>query len=470
MAVKTEKVLTHNLAIGMYVSALDRPWLETNYLLEGFYIETIKDIEKLERLCQFVYIDVELTREKIKYNGQADPSLLSRIKTIANTEITFSTIRSIANTDIKDLTFSRKSRQQNIRKDNEYRKSTTFTTEFRTANQLYKEITVTASNLFANAQTGRVIDMPTVKRTATAVVDSVVRNPDALLWLTRLHEKDTHSHNRSLRTSIWAIAFARHLGFEKEKMNNLSIALLLCNIGKAKLPRELLEKEDELEGEDLREYQKHVELTLDALKIMGRTPQAIITIIRAHCERFDGSGYPMGLMEQEIPFLAQLAGLVTYYEEITNRRKQENSMDPTRAVEHLYRLRDKKFMAELVEEFIRSIGIYPVGSIVELNSKEIAIIVEQHSRNQLLPQVLILRDSNRKPVTIYKVLDLYAINESAGEASENIRPKIINTYSLGTFGIDVEEVTEGLKRATTGDKKVADKPWDIKGLLKKVVS
>ncbi len=133
--------------------------------------------------------------------------------------------------------------------------------------------------------------MPTVKRTATAVVDSVVRNPDALLWLTRLHEKDTHSHNRSLRTSIWVIAFARHLGLEKEKMNNLSIALLLCNIGKAKLPRELLEKEDKLDGEDLREYQKHVDLTLDALKIMGRTPQAIITIIRAHCAHgTDGAG------------------------------------------------------------------------------------------------------------------------------------------------------------------------------------
>ena len=466
MAVKTEKVLTHNLVIGMYVSALDRPWLETDYLLEGFYIETNKDIEKLERLCQFVYIDVELTREKINYKSQLEPSLLSKIKTIANTDITFSTIKTIANTDIKDLTFSRKSRRQKIRQDNEYKKSTTFTTEFRTANQLYKEITVTASDLFASAQTGNNIDMSMVKRTATAVVDSVVRNPDALLWLTRLHEKDTHSHNRSLRTSIWAIAFARHLGLEKEKMNNLSIALLLCNIGKAKLPKELLEKEDELEDEDLQEYQKHVDLTLDALKIMGRTPQAIVTIIRAHCERFNGSGYPMGLMEQEIPFLAQLAGLVTYYEEITNCRVQENSMDPTRAVEHLYQLRDKKFMAELVEEFICSIGIYPVGSIVELNSREIAIIVEQHSRNQLLPQVLILRDIEHNPVTTYKVLDLYKINET----TDTIKPKIINTYSLGTFGIDVDEITQGLKRATTTDKKMIDKAWDIKGLLKKVVS
>lgn len=455
MAVKSEKVLTQNLSIGMYVSALDRPWLETDYIMEGFYIETIKDIEKLESLCEFVYIDIELSKQKIKtQTGSNEPSLFAKIKTIANT-------------DLKDLTFSKNAQKKTIRRtENQYKKTSSFATEFRTANQLYKDITVTASSLFNDAHAGKTVDLPTVKRSATAVVDSVVRNPDAFLWLTRLHKKDTHSHNRSLRTSIWAIAFARYLGLEKEKMNNLSIALLLCNIGKAKLSKELLEKEDELNEQELLEYQKHVDLTLDALKIMGRTPQAIITIIQAHCERYDGSGYPMHLMEDEIPLLAQIAGLVTYYEEITNRRDQEKSMDPTRAVEHLYKLRDKKFMSELVEEFICSIGIYPVGSIVELNSKEIAIIVEQNSKNQLLPQVLILRDIERKPVTLYKVLDLYEIDKAGAE----VRPKIINSYALGTFGIDVDEVTEGLARATKGEEGDSNKNWALKKLIKKMVT
>ena len=454
MPVKSKKVLTQNLTIGMYVSELDRPWLETDYVMEGFYIENTSDIEKLQGLCKHVFIDVELTKEKVKASTVGvEPSLFAKIKTIANT-------------DIKDLTFS-KSVKKGIRDtENQYKKSTSFSTEFRTANQLYKDITHTASSLFSDVYAGRDVDLPSVKRSATAVVDSVVRNPDAFLWLTRLHEKDTHSHNRSLRTSIWAIAFARYLGLEKEQLNNLSIALLLCNIGKAKLPKELLEKEDELTDEELLEYQTHVDLTLDALKIMGRTPQAIITIIRAHCERYDGSGYPMHLMEDEIPLLAQIAGLVTYYEEITNRRVQENSLDPTRAVEHLYKMRDKKFMSELVEEFICSIGIYPVGSIVELNSKEIAIIVEQNTKNQLLPQVLVLRDKDRNPVTLYKVLDLYEIDQAGGK----VRPKIVNTYALGTFDIGVDEITEGLNRATKGEGDEASKPWAIKSLIKKMVS
>jgi len=449
MAVQNKKVLAQNIAIGMYVSGLDRPWIETNFLLEGFFVETVEDINKLQEMCNFVYIDVDLTKERISIDV-IEPSFLSKIKTIANT-------------DIKDLSFSRSSNKGLPHPETTYQKTSSFASEFRTANQLYKDITITASQLFSDASSGDKINLSLVKRSATAVVDSVVRNPDAFLWLTRLHEKDIHTHTRSLRTTIWAIAFARHLGLEKIKLNNLSTALLLCNIGKAKLSIELLKNEDNLSDADLLEYQKHVDLTLDSLKVMGRTPQAIITVIRAHCERFDGSGYPMGLMRDEIPILAQIAGLVSFYEEITNRRVAENSLDPTRAVEHLYILRNKKFMSELVEEFICSIGIYPVGSIVELNSKEIAIIIEQNSKNQLLPQVLILRDNKRQPVTVFKLLNLYEISQNG-----DVSPKIINTYPLGTFGIDVEEVTSGLSRATSKYDETNEK-WNLKGFLKKMV-
>lgn len=455
MSVQNKKILAGSAVVGMYVSALDRPWIETDFLLEGFFLENVNDVDKIQQLCEYVYIDVELTKERVNIDI-AEPSLFSKIKTIANT-------------DVRDISFKRKSdsiKSKGLPKaDTQYKKTTSFSNEFRTANQLYKDITVAAAQLFDDASAQKDIDLSSVKRSATAVVDSVVRNPDAFLWLTRLHEKDTHSHHRSLRTSIWAIAFARHLGLEKQKLNALSTALLLCNIGKAKLPIELLEHEDDLNAEEIVEYQKHVDLTLEALKIMGRTPQAIISIIRAHCERFDGSGFPLKLMGDEISFLAQLAGIVSYYEEITNRRVQVNSLDPTRAVEHLYSLRNIKFMPELVEEFICSIGIYPVGSIVELNSKEIAIIVEQNAHNQLLPKVLILRDVNRDPVKVFKLLDLYEIERSKSRVS----PKIVNTYPLGTFGINVAEVTSGMDRAT---KKIslANSSWNIKNILRKVVS
>ncbi len=461
MAIKNKKISSQYLDIGMYVSELDRPWIKTDFLLEGFFLENEKAVNRIKALCKFVYIDIELTTERISIDDIPEFEASKKTSSVADAVIQ------------ENDTLAKKPIKRRLpTPDRVYKKTASFSSEFRTANKLYKDISSTVSQLFdSNNPNG--VDVNSVKRSATEVVDSVVRNPDAFLWLTRLHEKDTHSHHRSLRTSIWAIAFARHLGLEKPKLKALSAALLMCNIGKAKLPLELLRHEDNLTDKEAPLYQKHVKLTLDALKIMGRTPQSIITIIAAHCERFDGSGYPKHLKKDEIPFLAQIAGMVSYYEEITNRRIKENSLDSTRAVEHLYRLKDKLFMTDLVEEFIRSIGIYPVGTIVELNSKEVAIIVEQNLESKLLPKVLILRDLNRDRVNSFKMIDLYQIMKRDIGA----RPKIINTYPLGKFGIDVDEVTNGLDRANQnidaqakGGKNNASNGWGFKKLFKKMVS
>lgn len=458
MAVKNKKIQALYAEVGMYVSELDRPWITTDFLLEGFFLENKKDVQRIKEMCEYVYIDIELTTERVSIDDIPDFKASTKNKKIAESV-----------TQENDTLNKKPVRRHLPKPDTHYKKSASFKSEFRTANKLYKDINVTVSQLFSENNTQATVDIGSVKRSATAVVDSVVRNPDAFLWLTRLHEKDTHSHHRSLRTSIWAIAFARHLGLEKPKLNALSAALLMCNIGKAKLPLELLIHEDNLNDSEQKQYEKHVHLTLEALKIMGRTPQSIITIIAAHCERYDGSGYPMHLKKDKIPFLAQIAGVVSYYEAITNRRIKENSMDSTRAVEHLYRLRNKLFMADLVEEFIRSIGIYPVGTIVELNSKEIAIIVEQNPESKLLPKVLILRNRQREHVTSFQLINLYQIMKQ----DTGIRPKIINTYPIGQFGIDVDEVTQGLDRANKKiDQKKAKKDggWGIKSLFKKIIS
>ena len=145
MAVQNKKVLAQNISIGMYVSALDRPWIETDFLLEGFFVESIKDIERLQKICQFVYIDVELTKERVGADV-VEPTLLTKIKTIATT-------------DVRDLSFSRSSKKGLPRRETTYKKTSSFATEFRTANQLYKDITLTASQIFSDASAGNDIDL-----------------------------------------------------------------------------------------------------------------------------------------------------------------------------------------------------------------------------------------------------------------------------------------------------------------------
>jgi HD-GYP domain-containing protein (c-di-GMP phosphodiesterase class II) len=444
MAINSKKINVNLLVKGMYVSKLDRPWIDTPYSIEGFYIQNEQDITQLTRFCQHIFIDVDLTRLRI---NRKDLDITFNAESSSRANIT--SIDSIAidqNTPPREkVTLKRKTL---------YLRQTPFDKELKIANKLYEILTTTASQLLKEVAAGESIDIESIHDVATSMVSSIIRNPDTFLWLSRLKAKDTHSHNRSIRATIWAITFGRYLGLEKAELNDLSVAVLLSNIGKAKLPRELLEKEELLKGDELKQYQTHIDISIELLQELGIISPKVTSIVAAHCERYDGSGYPLKLKKNKINFLAQIAGIVDYYEKVTNRRTAKKSLDATRAMEHLYSLRDSKFQAELIEEFIQSIGIYPAGSLIELNSREVAIIIEQNDNQRLLPKVMILRDGNKKPVELFKILDLSAIN-----TSKSLPPRIVNSLPMGSYDIDAEEILQSVNKV--------DKGWIMRRLFGK---
>ncbi len=444
MAVKSKKVKITDLIKGMYVSRLDRPWIETPYPIEGFYIQNDDDIRKLSSLCKYVYIDIDLTRLRL------DPSHLNT-GTEPSPKFTIEDIRKKVSSHISPSGGPTKSTIQRPLKPL-YIERVPFEKEFKTAHKLYETLSHTAEEVLQEVSSGKSVNVKNVKQTASSMVDSIIRNPDAFLWLSRLKAKDTHTHNRTIRATIWGIAFGRYMSLPKQELDDLSIALLMSGIGKAKLPRELLEKSDELTGAERSIYQKHIHYSVKLLRQMGAFSSTVINIVTSYCERFDGSGYPRKLQGSQIFFPAQIAGIVSYYEKITNHRIPEKSLDATRAMEHLYKLRDSKFQGELIEEFIQSIGIYPAGSLIELNSREIAVIVEQNEQYRLLPKVIILRDPHKKPVSKFKILDL-----SIFDQSDKYRPKIINSIPLGSYDIDAQEILDCILKT--------DKGWLVRRLF-----
>ncbi len=453
MTVKSKKIDIKMLTQGMYISKLDRPWIETSYPIEGFYLQDHGDIQKLSALCRFVYIDIDLTRLRI------DISQLDSNASLSNSSLrTSDQFLSEKPAPYETKAQTVKIHQQQFKKKQLrrnkvlYIERVPFEKEFKTANKLYETITQIAADILNQVSSGKDFDIKQVNQAAGVMVDSIIRNPDAFLWLSRLKAKDTHSHNRSIRAAVWAIAFGRYLSLPKKELTELSIAVLLANIGKVRLPRQLLEKAEELQGSELSAYQKHINISVQLLKKTGMFSKKIIATIAAHCERYDGSGYPRNLSQNEIIFPAQIAGLVCYYEKITNHRNSELSLDATRAMEHLYKLRNNQFQAELVEEFIQSIGIHPAGSLIELNSKEIAVIIEQNEQHKLLPKVMILRDSQKKTVSTLKILDLSTLKTDNG-----ISPRIINSIPLDSYGIDSDEIINSIKKA--------DKNWIMRKLF-----
>ncbi len=444
MAVKSKKLKITDLVKGMYISRLDRPWIETSYPIEGFYIQNDEDIRKLSSLCKYVYIDVDLTRLRL------DPSHLD-INAEHSPKFTIEDIREKVSRHSSQSDGPTKSTIRRPLKPL-YIERVPFEKEFKTANKLYETLSHTAEEVLQEVSSGKSVNVEKVNQTASSMVDSIIRNPDAFLWLSRLKAKDTHTHNRAIRSTIWGIAFGRYMSLSKQELNDLSIALLMSGIGKAKLPRELLEKSDELTGVERSIYQKHINYSVKLLRQMGAFSSTVINIVASYCERFDGSGYPRKLQGSQIFFPAQIAGIVSYYEKITNHRDPEKSLDATCAMEHLYKLRDSKFQGELIEEFIQSIGIYPAGSLIELNSREVAVIVEQNEQYRLLPKVIILRDPDKKPVSKFKILDL-----STFDQSDKYRPKIINSIPLGSYDIDAQEILDCILKA--------DKGWLVRRLF-----
>jgi len=182
----------------------------------------------------------------------------------------------------------------------------------------------------------------------------------------------------------------------------LGTALLLSPIGKSKLPEALLVTRQT--PQEIQHYREHVSLTLEETEKMFSSSHQVNYILSNYCERNDGSGYPNKLIGNRVPFLARIAGLADYYEQLINPYNKSEALSPAKAISHLYSVRGNLFQSELIEEFIQSIGIYPTGSLVQLNNSSVGVVIEQLDKSRLRPRVAIIKDEHEssldKPITV----------------------------------------------------------------------
>ncbi len=214
--------------------------------------------------------------------------------------------------------------------------------------------------------------------------------------------------------------------------------------------------EAERTDEQNAEYRKFVEYSVETLRATQGVPADIIHIVRNHCERFDGSGYPQGLIGDKIPFLAKVAAIVTVYDEVTNPRNSKYPLAPSKAMARLYDMRNIEFQEELVVQFIQALGIYPTGTLVELNTGEVAVVVEQTFARRLKPKVAVVIDANKTKLTEPKILDLFEdFSEKLRKAEKRGQPtssvkatEIVKDLEPGSFDIDIAQVRDSYLKET----------------------
>lgn len=388
---------------GMYVCDLDRPWVGTPFLMQGFQIVCPEEIEQIGHYCKFVFID-EL--RSIKMDKQRFEKRKTLQELFPNTKLT------------------------------SYKKERTWLKEIPEAEKALDSLTASSNSIIDSFKNGTPFNIIEVKKNVGPMIDSVLRNPDASMWLARLKDKDDYIYRHSISCSVWAVALGREIGLPRHDLRTLAIGALLFDIGKTRLPTELLTKKTELTEEERALIKRHVEEGVDAVKeIPGIAPE-VVDIVKYHHERFDGSGYPYQLKGLNIPVMARIAAIVDCYDAMTSERHWVLASSPSMVVRKLYAWRGTQFQTELVEAFIKAVGLYPAGTIVQLSTKEIGIVTEENQEQRLRPKLIMLLNREKKPYPKGLYIDLANIEvNSRGE-----KLNIVKSLEPGTYGIDPKKI------------------------------
>ncbi|MBL7049127.1 MAG: HD-GYP domain-containing protein [Nitrospira sp.] len=252
---------------------------------------------------------------------------------------------------------------------------------------------------------GNDIETEPVEHVVHNMVESVFRNRDALMSLGVIRRTDQYTYSHSVSVCIVMISFFRTLGYEEEQVKEIGMGALLHDIGKSMVPPDILNKQGRLSDEEFGLIKEHVNHSVSMLKETPGITQNILDMTAQHHERIDGSGYPNRLKGDEICFNAQVLGIADVYDALTSDRCYKHKIHPTVALGKLFEWSKTQFNQELVSQFIRCVGVYPVGSVVNLQSGLIGIVLRQ-TRNFMHPVVRIIYNGVKQYYVMSYDIDL----------------------------------------------------------------
>jgi HD-GYP domain-containing protein (c-di-GMP phosphodiesterase class II) len=238
------------------------------------------------------------------------------------------------------------------------------------------------------------IDVVAARRLVSACMQSILRNPDALLWMHKIRTQDAYTAEHSLNVSILAMVFGRHLGMSETEIARLGLCGLLHDVGKVFIPQAILTKPSPLSVDEFDVLKTHTMLGYLALTQSSQfIPPIVAEVAKSHHERADAFGYPHRTAAADLDTVVRMITLVDAYDAITADRHYATGRSNTEALKIIYDQKAKQFDEALALEFISCIGVYPAGSLVKLNNGLVGIVVEVNPRYRHLPLIMIVRDA-----------------------------------------------------------------------------
>jgi len=419
-----KKIDVMDLEWGMYVSELDRPWLETPFLFQGFELRKPEELELIRKFCKYVYIDIvrgpdispqrrKAAEERTQALKTADAHITKKVYELAESAATILKIQEISPV-----------------KRPAYQDQSVFEQEIVQARDVEAKTREIMHTALDDAAKGKDVDTKLAMNAVGRMVDSVIRNPDALICLTQLKELSEYTALHSIRSCIIGLAFGRHLVFSREEMIALGMGLLLHDIGTVKVPKEILAKPAGLSLAEFDIMKKHVPWGMEILDKSGSMPPLGMQVVQYHHERRDGAGYPMHLEGDAIKMAGYIGAIIDVYDAVTSDRMYAGGLSAEDALKRMYEWRERDFHPQLVEEFIKCMGIFPIGSLVELSNGSIGVVITVNRARRLKPKVALVLTAAKQPYSQKLIADLAEHKDSQGQEI-----KIARVLPAGTFGI-----------------------------------
>jgi len=291
------------------------------------------------------------------------------------------------------------------------------------AKRLYSDALVHVKSFVDDVRKGTDIDYRKATPLVASFIDSVFRNESAAVTLFKLRGFDEYTYTHSINVSILAVLLGKHLGLDRPTLLRLGLAGMYHDVGKAKIPESILNKPGKLSGGEFQAMKAH---PLEGYKIMQKQVDLDPEILRAvveHHERHDGSGYPRGLKNEDIGRFSRIISVVDVYDALTSRRVYKDAMAPAKALGMMYQWRDKDFPPNAIENFIRCVGVFPVGSFVRLSGGEFGIVASTNATRPTKPEIKVVLDAQMRP-QLARMLDLEALERTpqAQDIAEVLNP------------------------------------------------
>lgn len=400
-----KKIHVRDVRLGMFIQELCGSWMDHPFWKKSFELSDQKDLNTLQNCgLQEVWID---TTKGLDVEG--DVEVVTEEEEAQKIE---RELQQVAQSENKPI--PRASMQEEVAR----------------ARKLQEKSKAAVTSMFQEARMGNAISVADAEPLVDEINSSVSRNPEAFITIARLKTKDDYTYLHSVAVCALMIALAKQLGLSPADVKDAGLAGLMHDVGKAMIPDEVLNKPGKLTDEEFEIIKAHPTRGWEALNIGADANPVVLDVCLHHHERVDGTGYPEKISGEALTLFARMGAICDVYDALTSNRCYKNGWEPSEALRKMAEWKNGHFDERIFHAFVKTIGIYPSGTLVKLKSGRLAVVIEQTEKSLLTPKVKAFFSTKSNEPIMPEVIDLTKSTDA-----------IANVEIVEKWGFDMKQIT-----------------------------